>query len=205
MNYFIVDRAPTVEKSFCMLEGGPRSIAQVRYRLIRGKPMGSDYPQGVTWRMSDRYGGIRLPSLIGNTGNMLVVDRALMEVFARVEVPMERLPFALVNHKDRVASQDYFIINPLGTFDCLLKRDGQLAQAHSGGGLLGGYKYVLDSRKLKSAPEVFRVLETPEEIVISHRLADALKTLNPTNVYLFELDQASSPVTEEPEEGTVGS
>jgi len=190
MNYFIIDNSPTVTRDFCMLEAGPRAISKVRYRLLRGKPMGSDYPPDVVWHMSDRYGGIKLPSLIGNTGNMLVVERKLKEVFEQAGVPIECLPFTLLNHKDRVASTDYFIINPLGTFDCLHQQKSEIIRAE--GEVVGVDKYVLDPAKLKDAPDLFRVLETPEEIVISHRLADKLKKLNPTNVYLFDLEQASS-------------
>jgi hypothetical protein len=44
---------------------------------------------------------------------------------------------------------------------------------------------------------VFRIKHDRERIVISHRLADQLKKVKPTNVYLIELEQAPSAGTPE--------
>ncbi|OJH39240.1 imm11 family protein [Cystobacter ferrugineus] len=159
------------------------------HRMGQGHPMGDKYPQNAEWQMSDRYGGTKLASLIAS--HYLVVERKLKEVFERTGVPMECLGFTLYDHKRQVASRDYFLINPLGTFDCLNLEKSEIEYSdETPGEIIGIDKYVLDRNKLRSAPDFFRIKEDPYVYVLSHKLVDELKQLNPTNVYLTQLEQA---------------
>ncbi|MFY0562746.1 imm11 family protein [Archangium lansingense] len=197
MNYFILNLMPLVDKSYCVLGDLPDNLLSFSNRLSRGRPMGNDYPKDPQWRMSDTYGGIKLPSLIANTDSILVVERPLKEVFEATGVAMECLPFVLVNHKGRVASRDYFIVNPLGNLDCLNLEKSEIEWLDDD--VVGIEKFVLDTEKVKDAPDMFRVKEDRETIVISHRLADELKKVKPTNVFLFDVEQApSSPRSAKP-------
>lgn len=195
MRYFIINLMPTVDMDYCVLEYAPEGTLDLSFRMSRGVPMGADHPSEPKWQMSEEFGGIKLPSLISNTANMLVVNRELKEVFERVEAPVECLPFVLFNHKGRVASRDYFIINPLGSFDCLDVERSDIVRSENG--IVAVDRHVLDSRKMEEAPDIFRVPESPEVIIVSHRLADEMKKVNPTNVYLIEVEQAPAPVTAE--------
>jgi hypothetical protein len=191
MKYFIIDLMPAVDMEYCVLEYAPEGTQDLSHRMSRGMPMGADYPLTPKWQMSEEFGGIKLPSLMANTSSMLIVDRKLKEIFERVKVPIECLPFVLCNHKGRAASQDYYIINPLGSFDCLHLEQSDVVRSVNG--IVRIKKHVLDPGKTESAPDLFRITEAPEVIVISHRLADELKTVNPTNVYLHEVEQAPAP------------
>jgi hypothetical protein len=191
MDFFRINTSPTVDMSYCILHREPEGTNMYTHRMGKGYAMGDKYPQDAKWYMSDKFPGIKLPSLIANTGTYIVVERRLKEVFERTGVPMECLPFTLYDHKKREASRDYFILNPLGTFDCLNLEKSEIEYSKEvPGEIVGIDKYVLDSQKLRSAPDFFRIKEDPYVKVLSHKLVDELRQLDPTNVYLTRMEQA---------------
>ncbi|MCP3137895.1 imm11 family protein [Pyxidicoccus xibeiensis] len=157
--------------------------------MSTGIAMGDKYPPDAKWYMSDESPGIKMPSLIATVTNMLVVERRMKEVIERTGVPMECLPFTLHDHKKRVARTDYFIINPLGSFDCLDLKQSEII--YDDDEVVAVEKLVLSPEKLRAAPDIFRVKEDPHVYVLSHRLVDALRQLEPTNVYLTKLEQSA--------------
>jgi len=193
MDYFHLDDCPTRDDDAVCLDDEPEGINMSQWKIARGVAMGADYPADAQWRMSDEYPGIKLTSLLATVSNMLVVEGRLKSVLEATGVPIEFLPFTLYNHKKRVASRDYFIVNVLGTFDCLHYDKSEIEWfTEVPGAVVGVDKHVLDKRKLAAAPDIFRVKEDPTMIVISARLAAQIKKLDPlpTNVYLIKLDQA---------------
>lgn len=193
MRYFEINKSPTIDKSFCFLWNPPPAVGIAFYRMAEGDPMGADYPQDVPWQMCREIPGKKLPSLIGTSCGYLVVARPLKEVFEQAGVPIECLPFTLLDHKKRVASRDYFIINPLGTFDCLDLQKSHITWSQKvPGAVLDLDKPVLDPKKIGHASDLFRILEDPTIIVLSAALAKKLQELQPppTNVYLNELEIA---------------
>jgi len=191
MDYFRINTSPTVDMSYCILHREPQGTNKYTHRMAEGHAMGDKYPADAKWQMSDKFPGIKLPSLIATTGTYLVVERKLMEVFERTGVPMECLHFTLYDHKGREASRDYFIINPLGTFDCLnLDKSIIKYSKEVPGEIVRVKKYVLDTEKLRSAPDFFRIKEDPYYYVLSHKLVEELRQLDPTNLYLTKLEQA---------------
>jgi hypothetical protein len=161
------------------------------HRMSRGIEMKDKYPADAKVYMKDRRPGMGLPSLIGNTLGFLIVGRALKEAFEATGVALECLPFTLFNHKKREASRDYFIINPLGTFDCLNMEKSEIDYSkESPGEILGVDRVVLSAKKLASAPDFFRIQEVPHAYIISARLAAKLQALQPTNFYVTQLEVA---------------
>ncbi len=51
-------------------------------------------------------------------------------------------------------------------------------------------KLVLDSTKLRTAPDLFRIDRQPTRYVVSDRLGKTIAAQKPTNVFLHELEQA---------------
>ncbi|MBZ4417928.1 imm11 family protein [Myxococcus sp. RHSTA-1-4] len=191
MDYFSINKSPTVDMGYCILDDEPEGTNMYTHRMGKGYPMGDKYPANAEWQMSDEFPGLKLPSLIANTGAFLVVERKLKEVFEGTGVPMECLHFTLLDHKGREASRDYFIINPLGTVDCLHLEKSEIRYSKEvPGEIVRVRKPVLDSNKLRSAPDFFRIQEDPYVYVLSHKLVDELRQLNPTNVYLTKFEQA---------------
>ncbi|HEX5748010.1 MAG TPA: DUF1629 domain-containing protein [Archangium sp.] len=189
MDYFSINMSPAVDPGYCVLYGEPEGTNMLKYRMSQGIAMGDKYPQDAKWYMRKESPGIKLASLLATVTNLLVVERGMKEVFERTGVPMECLPFTLYDHKKRVASTDYFIINPLGTFDCLDLEKSEII--YDEGEIVEVEKIVLDPKKLHSAPGFFRIKEDPYVRVLSHQLVDELRKLNPTNVYLTKLEQSA--------------
>lgn len=97
------------------------------------------------------------------------------------------MPLAIYNHKGRLASSDYFIVNPLGTVDALDLERSQIEWL--GSDIVEIEKRVLDPEKLKGAPDLFRLKEEPSAYVISQRLIAKLTPPPPTNFYVQRLEQ----------------
>lgn len=61
-----------------------------------------------------------IPSLVANTLSYFIASSQVKHIISSLNIdPIEYFPIAIYNHKCRVASRDYFIINPIGAFDCL--------------------------------------------------------------------------------------
>jgi hypothetical protein len=100
---------------------------------------------------------------------MLIVHREVKDVIAEVnEGPTEYLPLRIYNHKKRLASDEYFIVNPLGAQDCLDLSASKIE--YMGKKIVAVKSIVLDRKKLEKAPDLFRVREDTTVYVASQRL-----------------------------------
>lgn len=187
MDYFRIDTSPDEDMSFCILDDCPEGTFLIRFKMARGLPAAPEYPGTPAWRMTKTYPGIKLPSLIANTPGLLIVKRDLKDALVATKAPLEALPFKLLNHKGRIASEDYFIVNPLGTIDCLDLERSEIE--YEDDQVVSVDKLVLAPKKLEGVPEIFRVKQDPYAILLSHALVTRLKRLKPTNVYLEKMEQ----------------
>lgn len=188
-SYYIIATMPMDNRDYCFLEDTPEGTKAIDYKMATGEPMGADYPADPRIYMSDDHPGVKLPDLIGNTCNLLIVSRRIKDGIetATPGLQIEYLPVAIYNHKGRLASRHYFIVNPIGTFDCL-----DLARSTiewSGKDIVEIEEYVLDPKKIDKAPDLFRIKEDPETYVMSKRLVKVLVPLAPTNFLVDELKQ----------------
>src|SRR5262249_39287478 len=134
--------------------------------------------------------GIKLSSLLGNTISYLIVHASMKDVIvANQPGELELLPFTLYNHKKRVHSKDYWIVNPIGTIDCVNKEASEITYGGDGNKqVVGVDKWVLDPKKLEGTPALFRVPENAEEYFIDSRLGKAFQQNKFSNVLLIEVE-----------------
>lgn len=188
MSFFLINNAPLEDEDYAFLEHTPDGTLDIDYKMAIGEPMGDDYPEGARITMDASHPGIQLADLVGNSCGLLIVSRRVKEGMARVvTAPVEYLPVAIYNHKKRLASRDYFIVNPLGTRDCLDLERSEITW--SDGEVVDVDVFVLDPKKLDGAPDLFRIQEDPRTYVISERLAKELLPLDPTNFLVDKLAQ----------------
>jgi hypothetical protein len=192
MRFYLLDTNGDLSKEdYCFSDNEPVPIGS--YDLISGARLADEYPAGldkVTLKLGDDYPGLELPSLIGNTDNMLIVHRDLAAAIRSHEVgEVELLPFTLLNHKGRVHSTEYVFLNPVGTRDCLDMERSE-CKRHKSGKIMAMLKYVLSRKKLKDAPNLFRPQETPARYIFSGELVDALRKRKFTNLVFEELETA---------------
>jgi hypothetical protein len=183
------------DKSLVMITKPPVNMGLDDYCMAEGELVGDQYPKEAQIYLQPEKPGIKLSSFIGNTKSYLIVNTemkdVIMEFTQQKEKEIEVLPFTLYDHKKRVLSQDYWIINPVGTFGCVNRKASvirYLEEDDPQSEIVSVKKYVFDPRKLKNAPDLFRVPESPSEYFFSERLVKKFKEKNFTNIFLFEIE-----------------
>ena len=192
MKYFTIDTLGNLnDPRLCVLDEVPEGVGIKYYCMMKGKRIGADYPADAKLYMSDKYTGIKLSSLIGNTKSYLIVCGEMKDVIdSHCSAEVEYLPFTLYNHKKRIHSKNYFIVNPIGALDCLNLEASKIKYFKDR--VVSVDKFVLDPKKLANAPSLFRIKEDPTEYVINQQLANAIKEGKFTNVVLREIEQVES-------------
>src|SRR5207302_1272588 len=106
--------------------------------------------------------GIKLASLLGNTQSYLIVNTEVKNVIVEhcTLSELEVLPFTLYNHKKRIHSSDYWIVNPIGYLDCVNRAASNIRYLSTDPTkIVAVRKFVLDTKRLENAPDLFRVVE----------------------------------------------
>ena len=175
---------------FCFTDHTPDGIGVRWYRLARGEPFGVDYPADkatVMLRLGDDYRGLKLPSFIGNTANMFIVERATANTILAMRTgQIEMLPFVLLDHKGRVYSDNYVFLNPLERIACLNEPESVVRRS-SKGVLKEVKKPVLAAAKEASMLDFFRLGELPSIYLLSESLVFALDRQGCTNLSLSKV------------------
>lgn len=190
MKYYLLKTLAQTKPEFCVLRSYPEGMGLKTWKLGDGVELQEgEYPQDAKIFMSDQEPGMEIPDLVPNTGQMLIVSKRLKDGIAAVnQGPVQYLPLAIYNHKKRLASGDYFIVNPVGPLDVLDTSASEIE--YHDGEVVQITKYVLDPDKLAQAPDIFRIKENPEAYVVSERVFDEWRKLSPkpTNITFFILD-----------------
>ncbi|MCC6559524.1 MAG: hypothetical protein IT372_41940 [Polyangiaceae bacterium] len=106
---------------YCTL-GGLRGIERVP-ELKRGESRADGFPADAFFEMSKKFPKqVALADSLSNLDGLAVVSKAL-KGFLEGEslVGVEFLPVSIRDHKGRVASADYFVVNPTRIVDCIDK------------------------------------------------------------------------------------
>jgi hypothetical protein len=169
----------------CVIRDFVEGVKGRTWQVQNGERLAPFYPQDAMVFMDRRHKGIKLSSLLGATGGILMVHKELKELIEKhcQGVDIEYLPFTLYDHRKRVASRDYFIINPIGTFDCLdfeasdIKWDKDNPKE-----IISIRKHVLDRKKVEKAPQLFRIDKDTTEYVLGVALATEIHDRKLTNI-----------------------
>jgi hypothetical protein len=160
--------------------------------MAGGEPAGAEYPADARIYLQPESPGIKLPSFLGNQVGYLIVNTAMktaMEAFDLGNV--ELLPFTLYDHKKRVLSKDYWIVNPIGSLERLSRGASVIKLLDNDPNqIIAVKKFVLDAKKVAQGSDLFRVAEARFQYFVSERIAAAWQAGKFTNVYLDEVDVA---------------
>ena len=155
----------------------------------RGKPITDRYPADARTHLQPGHRGTKLSSLVGNTFGWLIVSTEFKESIVQNSGPIEILPLAIYNHKKRLHSADYWVINPLGSIDCVDRDKSAIVYLDdTKADVVGVDKFVFRKDRLEKAPGIFRVLEAPTAYFINQTLARSLKDKDCTNIFIDEID-----------------
>ncbi len=195
MKYYFLETYDRLDRDFCFIDQPVEEIRLASWKIIKGASIEDEYPESAAVRMSDQAPGRVLTDFIGNEELCLIVSKRIKELFESiVSCHTEYLPLSIINHKNRVASKEYFYINPIGTLDAL-NHDQSVIKYLDGDKdrIVRVRKFVLSQKKLSDAPDLFRIKEKPTKYVISQKLLDALRSLDPepTNLVVKEIKVAA--------------
>lgn len=186
MAEFYILEHPDDPGDFCFISDLPDDFPDP-WMASEGERMGDDYGSPVDFRMSARSAGIALSDFISNTLGYYIVSarlRELLEEAAGVEI--EFLPVRIINHKGRVASEEYSVANVIGTLDCvdMSRSEGQL-DPDDETIFARLEKLYLDRERIPPDRALFRIASMPPLIVIREDLRRKLMDAEITGaVYL---------------------
>lgn len=159
-------------------------------RMAAGDPIGAKYPADPRIYLQIESPGLKLPSLLGNTAGYLIVSTPMKTILEAFDLGrVELLPFALYDHRKRLFSKDYWIVNPVGTVDCVSRDASEIEYLpEDPERIVTVTRFVLDSKRLQAAPDLFRVPEDPYHYFVSERIPAAWHGKGFTNLYLEEIE-----------------
>lgn len=189
MEYYEVNISPSGDREAAFLSKAPDGTIDFKYLVTEGSKAADRWPEDARGVIDTDYGGSTARSLVGNTLGMLIVSKPVQEVMKRGKIgDVEFLPLALYTPKKKLLSSDYFVVNPIGTLDCL-DLDASVIDRFKGK-IASIDEPVLSKKKLKDVPELFRIQDAPRRYVFSEGLIIELKKVNPDNFFFTELKQA---------------
>jgi hypothetical protein len=190
MKYYRIDVYDRQNTDYCFIERPPAEIHLLSAYIQSGTPAALEYPENVIAKMDPNEGGMVLSDFIGNAELSLICSgRVKLVVEKLCGISCEYLPVSIENHKGRIASSDYFYINPLGLHDCLHQTLSEIKRTDEGK-VIKVKKFVLEKNKLEKVPPLFRVPENDSKYFTSQELVDALSAAIPdlTNLNLEPIE-----------------
>jgi len=184
VNFYLLETLGEPDEELCLLDNYVDGIDRYSWRSHQGEPLAPDWPKDAKIFMSPENPGIKLASFLGNTNSMLIVSRELKDVIqAHCKNEIEYLPFTLYDHRKRVRSRDYFVVNPLGTHDCLDFKASDIGWSKNDPTkALLVRKHVLQRDKVVDAPPLFRIGQAPSSYLLRTDLARAIYDRGFTNL-----------------------
>jgi hypothetical protein len=147
------------------------------FRLKDGVPLQATFPEDVQYHMhADFPNDIGLVDNMQNLHRLAVTSTRLKEAIEQRSAPhMEFLPIAIIDHKKRVASKDYFIVHPVGLVDCIDREQSVYRNdVIIPGNLAAVKKLVLDEARIPPDREIFRLEGFREVLIVRRDVAAAL-------------------------------
>jgi hypothetical protein len=157
--------------------------------LQRPSEMAVKSPPAKGIRAGDRYEGPQRFQMAPEIPGILVPDviRNVLEEHATAEI--EYLPFNLLDHKGRVASDDCYLGNVLGTVDCvdMERSEGTVGETRKGPRFERLTKLFLREDAIDPERNIFRIAPMPPVIVVREDLKAALEEAEITGAEFFPM------------------
>lgn len=162
------------------------------YELKEGISRQGDFSQGVFFQMDPEYPkNIKLSDCLINLSNVPLVSKRLKEfLMARKLKNVEYLPVTIINHKGRVASDEYFVVNPLNHPDCLNIDESECTWSHIiPTDIIGVKKLVIDENRIDPELSIIGIKYFYNPVLVKRELADAISREGFTGIRWVELEK----------------
>jgi hypothetical protein len=145
--------------------------------FFHGVALGKKFPRDAAFHMNPDFPtDLTLTDNVRNIHScMLVSSRLAQALQARNIAKLEYLPVAIVDHKGKVASKDYFVLNPLELVDCIDRKQSIYKESKVKPGEISFCdKLVLDEARIPGDRKLFRLKGYAQMAILASEVAGAL-------------------------------
>lgn len=178
----------TAADNACWL--GPVEKYGKNYHLPRGIPLAASFPPNVQLRMNKTFPkATALTDDLKNGSPVKICSQRLVAFLKERQLThVEYLPVTILDHKGKVASKEYRLVNPVGLQDALDRTASEPTHNLIKKDQIDSVKrIVLDVSKLDPAVKVFRLAGFYSPVLIARDLADAINAQGFVGSYFREL------------------
>jgi hypothetical protein len=171
---------------------GQHTEIERSWELYEGVSRAADWPADFTYSLNPDFpNDTVLVDLPKNTDTFLVISGKLKKFFEERQLQqIEYLPVTILDHKERVASRDYFIANPLNYVDCMdLAASGARFSEIDKESVQQIKKLVLDDKRIDPKRELFRCKGYVNATLVRRELAQAMDKAGFKGPLWTELDK----------------
>jgi hypothetical protein len=183
---------PVFQEGFCVcesLQGFDDS-----HMLKRGVSIADVFPEDAFFAMDPDFPkDIKLGDGIRNRGGFIVISQRLRDLIGGAGVnSVEFLQVQIKNHKKRVASKEYFIVNPFDVCDAIDVNKSVIEWNQINPKIIATCKkLVLDPEKIPSQFKMFRLKFFPRHVVVREDLVDQIRAGDFTGVSFTAVEEFS--------------
>jgi hypothetical protein len=161
------------------------------YELSEGVSRADGFPPDAAFRMNPSFPrDVALADAVqsrGGNGVPLVSPalRGVIEGFAPPDI--EALPVTIYDHKGRVASDAYVVLNSFHVVDCLdHDRMGVVWNPLDPASIASCDGVVLDPARIDGAPALFRAKNLENRVLVRRDVAEAVRAAGLTGTFFWE-------------------
>jgi hypothetical protein len=189
MSKFVIFRGP-YRSEFCIL--GFIKGFENNYKLSKGHSVAKEWPDDVTFLMDpDFKKRIKLSDNLVNGNGYIIASPKLQDFLKKKEVPnIEFLPVQIVNHKKKVETTEYALVNQVTMQDCVdTKKSDLVWNKINPDDVSIVKKLVLNEGKVDPRASLFRMKHVVDLIIVRRDLADAITAEGFTGIEFIEIDE----------------
>jgi hypothetical protein len=160
------------------------------YEIFDGIPAQRWFPRDVVFELADDH-GIELTDAIPNSLNLyLVSERFKVFLEKWSEASIEFLPIRIRNQKGRLETDNYYIMNLLGTVGCVdLEKSKFRRSAMEPERIFRFYLLVLNEALIPPSTKLFRLKEQPNIIIAREDLVQKILNEGFSGVVFQEMEE----------------
>jgi hypothetical protein len=162
------------------------------YEMPKAIPRAGRFPSNVLFRMSDEHPkDIGLTDSLANTDTLIVASRRLKDFLEAKQLPnVEYHRVSIINHKGRVASDDYYIVHPIHAQDCLdVQRSGCIFSPIIPTEIDLVSDLTIEESRIQQGVTLFRIKSFGRPIVVHRQLAQEIMGAGFKGIFFSELEQ----------------
>ena len=189
-NFLIWDASLDSKKNFCVLDD--LENVEDGFELTEGAPREHNFPDNAMLAMDPEYPkSIALADNIFNVSELIVASKALKKfIEERSKINVEYLPVTIKNHKQRVASNDYYIVHPIHLQDGLdIKKSICTWSTIIKDKVNEVERLIIDENRIEPEVTLFRLKYFYRPILVRRDLAEAISEADFTGTRWIELNE----------------